>query len=80
MHYVHLIESESTQGRRYVGYSDDLRQRVAEHNSGKNVSTEAYRPWRLQTYLAFSTKTHALAFERYRKSGSGHAVARRRLW
>jgi predicted GIY-YIG superfamily endonuclease len=80
MHYVYLIESESTPRKRYVGYSDDLRQRMVDHNSGKNVSTAPYRPWRLQTYLAFATKAQALAFERYLKSGSGHAFANKRLW
>jgi hypothetical protein len=38
------------------------------------------RPWRLQSYLAFSSKLQALAFERYIKSGSGHAFANKRLW
>jgi len=80
MHYVYLIESVSTAGRRYVGFTEDLRQRMAEHNAGKNVSTAPYRPWRLTTYLAFSTKRQALEFERYLKSGSGHAFARKRLW
>ena len=80
MHYVYLLESESTPDKRYTGYTDDLRQRVADHNAGKNVSTAPFRPWQLRTYLAFSTKVHALAFERYLKSGSGHAFARKRLW
>ena len=80
MHYVYLIESESAARVRYVGYTDDLTRRLADHNTGKNVSTAAHRPWRLQTYLAFSTKAHALAFEHYLKSGSGHAFAQKRLW
>ena len=80
MHYVYLIESESTRRKCYVGYSDDLRQRVADHNAGKNVSTASYRPWRLRTYLAFSSKAQALEFEHYLKSGSGHAFAKKRLW
>ena len=80
MHYVYLIVSVSNPGNRYVGYTEDLRQRLADHNSGKNVSTAPYRPWHLQTYLAFSTKRQALAFEHYLKSGSGHAFANKRLW
>lgn len=80
MHYVYLIESEAAPGKRYTGYTEDLRQRLADHNAGKNVSTAPFRPWRLRTYLAFSTKAQALAFERYLKSGSGHAFARKRLW
>ncbi len=80
MHYVYLLQSVSVPGRKYVGYSDDLRRRLSNHNLGRNASTAAARPWRLQTYVAFSTKAHALAFEGYLKSGSGHAFARKRLW
>lgn len=80
MHYVYLLESDAHPRRRYVGYSDDLRRRVLEHNAGKNASTAAYGPWRLRTYVAFSTKSRALGFERYLKSGSGHAFACKRLW
>jgi hypothetical protein len=39
-----------------------------------------YTPWRVVTYLAFSDENKAAAFERYLKSGSGHAFARKRLW
>jgi predicted GIY-YIG superfamily endonuclease len=80
MHYVYLIESTSVSRARYTGYTDDLKQRLRDHNLGKNVSTALHRPWRLKTYLAFSTKFQALAFERYLKSGSGHAFANKRLW
>jgi putative endonuclease len=80
MHYVYLLESVSDQNRHYVGFSMDLRQRFADHNAGKLPTTAKYRPWRLVTYLGFSSKKQALSFERYLKSGSGHAFAKRRLW
>lgn len=80
MHYVYLIESVADKSRRYVGFSTDLRQRLSEHNAGKLPNTAKYRPWRLVTYVAFSSKKQALSFERYLKSGSGHAFAQRRLW
>lgn len=80
MHYVYLIESTAIHHERYVGYTDNLPQRLREHNIGKNPSTAEMRPWRLRTYLAFRTKLQALRFERYLKSGSGHAFARKRLW
>jgi len=80
MHYVYLIESIACPGKKYTGYTDDLRQRLKDHNAGKNVSTALYKPWRLETYLAFSSKSQALAFESYLKSGSGHAFAKKRLW
>ena len=67
-------------GSYYVGHTDNLRQRMIDHNAGKNASSAPFRPWRLVTYLAFSGKGQALSFERYLKGGSGHAFAARRLW
>ncbi len=80
MHYVYLIESIPDPTRRYVGFSEDLRQRFADHNRGLNTSTAADRPWRLVAYLAFASKQRALDCERYLKSGSGHAFSQRHLW
>ncbi len=80
MYYVYLIESIEDSNRRYVGYTEDPKQRLADHNIGKNVSTAEHRPWRIQTYIAFSTKGRALSFEQYLKSGSGHAFSNKRLW
>jgi len=80
MHYVYLMFSTLTPGTRYTGYTEDLKQRLRDHNSGKNASTARGRPWRLQAYLAFATRRQALAFERYLKSGSGHAFSDKRLW
>lgn len=80
MYYVYLIESAAVAGKRYVGYTENLRQRVLDHNAGTNRSTEPFRPWRLSTYCAFSTQAQAREFERYLKSGSGKAFANKRLW
>jgi putative endonuclease len=80
MYYVYLIESNSDPTRHYVGYSENLRQRLLDHNHGKLPSTKTHAPWNLITYLAFSSKKQALAFEPYLKSGSGHAFANKRLW
>jgi predicted GIY-YIG superfamily endonuclease len=80
MHYVYLIESESRLGETYVGSTSDLRRRIAAHNAGRSPYTAGSRPWRLVTYVAFSKKSKAVSFERYLKSGSGHAFAAKRLW
>lgn len=80
MHYVYLIESTSVLGQRYVGSTSDLRQRLAEHNAGKGNHTAKFKPWRVLTYIAFSDRAKALSFERYLKSGSGHAFANKRFW
>jgi putative endonuclease len=57
-----------------------LKRRLIEHNSGKSPHTSKFAPWRLVTYVAFSDESKAASFERYLKSGSGHAFAGKRLW
>jgi predicted GIY-YIG superfamily endonuclease len=80
MRYVYLIQSETFATERYVGATSDLKQRLAEHNAAKSPHTSKFVPWRLVTYVAFSDDHKAESFERYLKSGSGHAFARKRLW
>ena len=80
VYYVYLIESVSAQGERYLGMTTDLKERLREHNAGKSFHTSKFKPWKLTTYIAFTDRAKAEAFERYLKSGSGHAFARKRLW
>ena len=80
MFYVYLLESLAVGGERYVGMTTDLKLRLRRHNAGQSKHTAKFRPWHLITYLAFSDRAKAEAFERYLKSGSGHAFARKRLW
>ena len=77
MHYVYILRTIRGQERRYVGLTDDLRRRLADHNRGKVTHTAKYGPWHIETYFAFSDRTKASAFERYLKSGSGRAFAKR---
>jgi putative endonuclease len=77
---VYLMQSLSVQGQRYVGMTTNLKQRLREHNAGKSFHTRKFRPWKLTTYIAFTDRAKAEAFELYLKSGSGHAFARKRLW
>jgi putative endonuclease len=78
--YVYLLESIGQPGQRYVGVTGDLKARLAAHNAGRSQHTSKYAPWRVATCLAFSEDRRARAFERYLKSGSGHAFVQKRLW
>ena len=63
----------------YIGWTNDLRQRLKEHNWGMSPHTANHRPWELSWYGAFSSESAAREFERYIKSGSGRAFLRKRL-
>ena len=79
MKYVYILQSIAFADRHYTGITDDLRNRLRKHNAGEVPHTSKYKPWRLKTYLAFSDEKSAVAFEKYLKSASGRAFAKKRL-
>ena len=76
MFYVYIIKSKSFD-QYYTGHTSDLQNRLKDHNSGKSQHTSKYKPWVLVIYIAFETEELALAFEKYLKTGSGIAFARK---
>jgi putative endonuclease len=76
--YVYILENIT--GRRfYVGITEDLRARLKKHNAREVPHTAKHGPWRVKTAIAFSDKARAIDFERYLKSSSGRAFAKKRL-
>jgi predicted GIY-YIG superfamily endonuclease len=53
--------------------------RPAKHNAGEVSHTSKYVPWAIKTCVAFDDEEKAVAFERYLKSPSGTAFAKKRL-
>ena len=76
-HYVYILVSELDASRHYTGCTSDLAARIKKHNEGGCPHTAKYRPWRIETAIAFHTREKAVAFESYLKSGSGREFARR---
>lgn len=70
MYYVYILKSRQT-GKLYKGSTEDISQRLQEHNNGENTSTRAGRPWHLVYYEAFTSKRDAIREERFLKSGRG---------
>ena len=79
MWYVYIIRSISSPEQQYVGATTNLRRRLLDHDAGKSAHTSKFIPWQLVWYCAFSDKHKALAFEKYLKSHSGRAFAKKRL-
>jgi putative endonuclease len=80
MYYVYLIRSLSQPDYTYIGHTSNLKQRLETHNSGGSIYTQQDKPWELVMFLGFKDKLKATAFEKYLKSDSGNAFAKRRLW
>ena len=79
MFYVYFIRSTSSPDQTYVGFTHDLKERLATHNSGRSAHTSKFVPWRIEFYCAFRSKERACAFESYLKSHSGKAFTAKRL-
>lgn len=66
---------ENPDGRRYVGSTNDLARRLAEHNNpSHNVRKHTSRnpgPWELVHQEQFKIRSEALQRERWLKSGKG---------
>ena len=75
--YVYILRSERDPERHYVGLNTDVRARLDWHNNGPSGCTFHHRPWRLLVALEFADERSAARFERYLKSGSGRAFAKR---
>lgn len=75
-YYVYLIENEL--GGWYIGYSTDIRQRVKDHNQGKNISTK-YHKWKLIYAELYLNKKDALGREKFLKSGSGRKFLKKQM-
>ncbi len=58
MFYLYILRSDTTL-RYYTGSTEDLPNRVQEHNSGENKSTRHGIPWRLVHLEAFATRPEA---------------------
>ena len=71
MYYVYILQSIDFPDRFYIGYTNDLKRRLAQHNSEHAGHTDKYRPWRVKNYFALDDEQKAKDFEQYLKSQSG---------
>ena len=75
--FVYVLRNSDAPRRYYVGNTSDVEARVRGHNDGQCPHTAKYRPWTLHVAIEFSTAAVAVRFERFLKSGSGRAFAKR---
>jgi putative endonuclease len=73
---VYVLVSEST-GSRYIGQTNDLDRRLAEHNdpdhNRRKHTSRTAGPWRLACSQEYPTRSEAMRRERWLESGVGRA-------
>jgi putative endonuclease len=75
--FVYVLQSLNKPDRHYTGLTSDMQHRLLCHNKGASSHTAADRPWQITVVLEFRTEDLAIKFERYLKSGSGRAFAKK---
>ena len=79
MYYTYVLKGKSNPSF-YIGYSSDLRRRVAEHNAGNNISTKRGRPWVVVYYEAYLSEHAARKREsRLKQRGKAWQEVKRRI-
>ncbi len=77
MHYVYLLKLADNSI--YAGSTKDVKKRFEKHTTGNVLATKGKRPVELIYYCAFGSKSKALQFEQYLKTGSGQAFRNKHL-
>jgi putative endonuclease len=77
MHYIYVLQSDSDY-RLCIGYSENLRRRLAEHQSGAATATAHRGPWRLIYSEACIEEADARGREEFLKNGAGRAHLKNR--
>jgi predicted GIY-YIG superfamily endonuclease len=76
-YYVYILQSIKFEETFYTGFTTDLNKRLVKHNNGEVISSAKFKPWKIKNAFAFTEKEKALAFEKYLKSHSGRAFAKK---
>ena len=77
-YYTYVLFSHKD-GKRYVGWTNNLRRRIAEHNNGKNISTKSRLPLSLIYCEACLSEDDAKQREKYLKATVGRRFITKRL-
>ena len=66
-YYVYMLKSKGVKSVTYVGYTKNIKERIALHNSGKGAKFTRGRNWRLVYKEIFKSKSKAISREYYIK-------------
>ena len=78
MYYIYILQSKKDK-QFYVGYTDDLKNRLKLHNAGRVESTKNRLPLELVYYEACINQQDATHREKYLKTSWGKRFIKVRL-
>ena len=78
MYFTYVLRSQKD-NQFYIGFTKDLKARIAMHNSGKVRSTAGRQPLSLIYYEACLSEPDAINREKYLKTGYGRRYLNNRI-
>ena len=80
MHTVYVLENQKDRSW-YIGQTDNLKRRLAQHNSGNGGRTTRIKSgtWKLIYAEAYVDKQDALGREEFLKGGSGRRYLQKQM-
>lgn len=75
--FVYILKSTNPKAHYYIGFTHDVPARFADHDAGRCRHAARHCPWQLHVTIELPDEQRAVDFERYLKSGSGRAFAKR---
>jgi len=77
-YFVYILRSMKD-SKFYIGYTNNLRRRIIEHNNQENFSTKSRTPFELIYYEAHRDKMDAKNREKFFKTGWGRQYIQKNL-
>ena len=65
---MYMLKSKNSKTVTYVGYTNDIKKRIALHNTGKGAKFTRGRKWKLIYKEKIKTKSEAISREYYIKN------------
>ena len=66
-YFVYMLKSHGLKSVTYIGYTKDIKKRLALHNSGKGAKFTRGRTWKIVYKELYQSKSKAISRELYIK-------------
>ena len=76
-YWVYVLEL--TNGKKYIGHTNNLERRIKEHKNGRSIFTSKYKIAKLLYYENYSTRSEAMKREKFLKTGNGRQWLKQKL-
>jgi putative endonuclease len=79
MFYFTYVLKSQIDNKLYVGWTNNLQQRIKKHNDGKVQSTKSRKPLKLVYFEGCLSEQKAISREKYFKTGFGRRFLKSRV-